>query len=57
MNKPVITEKFIKTYEIDFCKRKVTINEYSPSLTKEELEINQLKVQNILVKVFGSDEN
>uniref|UniRef100_UPI00402A050A hypothetical protein n=1 Tax=Eubacterium sp. TaxID=142586 RepID=UPI00402A050A len=57
MDKPVITEKLINSYEIEFCKSKTTVSEYSSCLTKEELEINRLKVQSILAKVFGKNEN
>lgn len=57
MDKPVITEKLINSYEIEFCKSKTTVSEYSSCLTKEELEINRLKVQNILAKAFGKNEN
>lgn len=57
MDKPVITEKLINSYEIEFCKSKTTVNEYSSCLTKDDLEINRLKVQSILAKVFGKNEN
>ncbi len=57
MDKPVITEKLINSFEIEFCKSKTTVNEYSSCLTKEELEVNRLKVQSILAKVFGKNEN
>lgn len=57
MDKPVITEKLINSYEIEFCKSKTTVSEYSSCLTKEELEINRLKVQSILAKAFGKNEN
>lgn len=57
MDKPVITEKLINSYEIEFCKSKTTVNEYSLCLTKEEMEINRLKVQSILAKVFRKNEN
>lgn len=55
MDKPVITEKLINSYEIDFGKGKATVNEYLPSLTKDEMELNRMNVKNILVKVFGKD--
>lgn len=57
MDRPVITEKLINSYEIEFCKCKTTVNEYSSCLTKDDLEINRLKVQSILAKVFGKNEN
>lgn len=57
MDKPVITEKLINSYEIEFCKSKTTVNEYSLCLTKDDLEINRLKVQSILAKVFEKNEN
>lgn len=55
MDKPVINEKFIESYEINFGKGKAIVNEYSPSLTKDEIELNRLTVKNILAKVFGKD--
>lgn len=57
MDKPVINEKLIRSYEINFGKGKATVNEYSPSLTKDELELNRTAVKNILAKVFGKNEN
>ena len=57
MDKPVINEKLIASYEIDFSKGKTVVNEYSPSLTKDEIELNQMTVKNILAKAFGSNEN
>lgn len=57
MDKPVINEKLIRSYEIKFGKSKATVNEYSPSLTKDELELNRTAVKNILAKVFGKNEN
>ncbi len=57
MDKPIITERLINSYEIEFCKSKTTVNEYSSCLTKDEMEINRLKVQSILAKVFGKNEN
>lgn len=55
MDKPVITEKLINNYEIDFGKGKAVVNEYLPSLTKDEIELNRMTVKNILAKVFGKD--
>lgn len=55
MDKPVINEKLIESYEINFGKGKAIVNEYSPSLTKDEIELNRLTVKNILAKVFGKD--
>lgn len=57
MDKPVIKEKRIRSYEINFGKGKSTVNEYAPSLTKDELEINRMTVKNILAKAFGKNEN
>lgn len=57
MDKPALNEKPIKSYEIDFGKGKATVNEYAPSLTKDELELNRMTVKNILAKAFGSNEN
>lgn len=57
MDKPVITEKRINSYEIDLGKGKATVKEYAPSLTKDELELNRTAVKNILAKVFGKNEN
>lgn len=55
MDKPVITEKLIKSYEIDFGKGRAVVNEYLPSLTKDEMELNRMTVKNILAKVFGKN--
>lgn len=55
MDKPLITEKLINSYEIDFGKGKVIVNEYLPSLTKDEMELNRMTVKNILAKVFGKN--
>ena len=57
MDRPVINEKLISSYEIDFCKGKTKVCEYSPSLTKDEIELNQMTVKNILAKAFGRNEN
>lgn len=57
MDKPAINEKLIASYEIDFGKGKTKVCEYSPSLTKDEIELNQMTVKNILAKVFGRNEN
>ncbi len=55
MDKPVIHEKLITDYEIDFGKGKTRVCEYSPSLTKDEIELNRMTVKNILAKVFGKN--
>lgn len=55
MDKPVIAEKLIKSYEINFGKGKAVVNEYLPSLTKDEKELNRMTVKNILAKVFGKN--
>lgn len=55
MDKPVITEKLIKIYEINFGKGKAVVNEYFPNLTKDEIELNRMNVKNILAKVFGKN--
>lgn len=57
MDKPVINEKLIRSYEINFGKGKATVKEYAPSLTKDELELNRMTVKNILAKAFGKNEN
>lgn len=57
MDRPVINEKLIASYEIDFGKGKTKVYEYSPSLTKDEIELNQMTVKNILAKAFGRNEN
>lgn len=57
MDKPLITEKLINNYEIDFGKGKVVVNEYLPNLTKDEIELNRMTVKNILAKVFGKNGN
>lgn len=57
MDGPVINKKLIASYEIEFGKGKIKVCEYSPSLTKDEIELNQMAVKNILTKVFGRNEN
>ena len=57
MDRPVINEKLITSYEVNFGKGKTKVCEYSPSLTKDEIELNQMAVKNILTKVFGRNEN
>lgn len=57
VDKPAINEKLIRSYEMNFGKGKATVNEYAPSLTKDELEINRMTVKNILAKAFGKNEN
>ena len=57
MDKPAINEKLIASYEVDFGKGKTKVCEYSPSLTKDEIELNQMTVKNIHAKVFGRNEN
>lgn len=55
MDKPVINEKLITDYDIDFGKGKTKVCEYSPSLTNNEIELNRMTVKNILAKVFGKN--
>lgn len=55
MDKPVINERLITSYEIDFGKGKTKVREYSPSLTKDEIELNRMTVKNILAKDFGKN--
>lgn len=55
MDKPLITEKLINNYEIDFGKGKAIVNEYLQNLTKDEIELNRMTVKNILAKVFGKN--
>lgn len=55
MDKPVINERLITGYEIDFDKGKTKVCEYSPSLTKDEIELNRMTVKNILAKVFAKN--
>ncbi len=55
MDKPVITEKLIDSYVIDFGKGKAVVNEYLPNLTKDEIDLNRMNVKNILAKVFGKN--
>ena len=57
MDRPVINKRLIASYEIDFGKGKTVVNEYSPSLTQDEIELNRMTVKNILAKVFGRNEN
>ena len=55
MDRPVITEKLIKRYEINSGKGQTIVSEYSPNLTKDEAEINQRIVKTILAKAFGKN--
>lgn len=55
MDKPVINERLITSNEIAFGKGKTKVCEYSPSLTKDEIELNRMTVKNILAKVFGKN--
>ncbi|MCM1286230.1 MAG: hypothetical protein NC213_07730 [Acetobacter sp.] len=55
MDRPVITENLTESYEINFGKGKAIVNEYSPNLTKDEIELNRMNVKNILAKVFGKN--
>lgn len=55
MDKPVINEKLIACYEINFGKGKTKVCEYSPNLTNDEIELNRMTVKNILAKVFGKN--
>ena len=57
MDRPIINDKLIACYEIDFGKGKTKVCEYSPSLTKDEIELNQMTVKTILAKAFGGNEN
>lgn len=57
MDKPVITEKLMNSYEIDFGKGRAVVNEYLPNLTKDEIELNRMTVKNMLAKVFGKNGN
>lgn len=57
MDRPIINERLIACYEIDFGKGKTKVCEYSPSLTKDEIELNQMTVKSILAKAFGRNEN
>lgn len=55
MDKPVIDEKLVNSYEINFGKGRAIVNEYLPSLTKDEIELNRMTVKNILARVFGKN--
>ena len=57
MDRLVINEKLIACYDIDFGNGKTEVCEYSPSLTKDEIELNQMTVKNILAKAFGRNGN
>ncbi|MFR5876366.1 MAG: hypothetical protein ACLUFN_07745 [Eubacterium sp.] len=57
MGRPIINENLIASYEVQFGKSKAIVNEYSPSLTKDELELNRMIVKNILAKAFGKNSN
>lgn len=53
MDKPVIHEELMESYEIDFGKGKATVNEYAPNLAKDENQLNQMIIKNILHKIFN----
>ena len=55
MDRPVITEKLIESHKINFGKGKAVVHEYSPCLTKDEIELNQMIVKSILIKIFGNN--
>lgn len=55
MDKPVINEKLIKSYKINFGKGKAVVNEYSPGLTKDEIELNRMIIKSILTKIFSTN--
>lgn len=57
MDRPVINEKSIKNYEINFGKGKAIVNEYSPCLTKDEIEINKATVKRILTEIFDKNRS
>lgn len=56
MNKPIITEKLVKTSEIKFGNRFIVVAEYAPVLTKDQKEVAEIKIKNALVKAFGNNE-
>lgn len=56
MNKPIITEKLVKTSKLKLGNCLITVNEYAPNLTKDQKEIAEIKIKNLLVKAFGNDE-
>jgi len=55
MDKPVITEKLMNSYEIDFGKGGAVVNEYLTNITTDEIELNRMNVKYILAKVFGKN--
>ena len=57
MNKPIITEKPVKTSEIKFGNRFIVVAEYAPVLTKDQKEVAEIKIKNALVKAFGNNDN
>ena len=56
MNKPIITEKLVKTCELKLGNCLIIVNEYTPNLTKDQKEIGEIKIKNSLVKSFGNNE-
>ena len=56
MNKPIITEKLVKTSELKLGNCLIIVNEYAPNLTKDQKEIAEIKIKNTLVKAFGNNE-
>lgn len=53
MKTPIINEKLIESYEINFGKGKATINEYAPSKSKYEIEANTMAVKKMLAEIFN----
>jgi len=56
MNKPIITEKLVKSSELKLGNCLIIVNEYAPNLTKDQKEIAEIKIKNSLVKAFGNNE-
>ncbi len=55
IDKPVITEELIESHKLNFGKGIAIVNEYAPCLTKDEIELNEMIVKGILIKLFGNN--
>lgn len=56
MSKLYIREKLVSSSEITFGKGKTIVNEYSPSLSEDEMDLRRISVINTLAKVFDKDD-
>ncbi len=57
MSKFNITGNLVSSYETEIGNKILVVNEYSPSLTKDEKEFNEIIIKNVLRKAFANYEN